>query len=185
MRRAAKTAARSLLSAGLLAVAVAGAAEAIRTEAAGLRFALPRDWVRVPASSDVRAAQFQIPRASGDQEDGEAILFFFGQSKGGGVEDNLERWYGQFTEPDGRPSREAAVVTIRTVNGLHVTSVDVPGTYTGMGPTAKPKPGFRLLAAVVEGSGGPWFWKAVGPGGTMAAAKPAFDELLLSLEAHR
>jgi hypothetical protein len=160
------------------------AAETMRTEAAGLRFAVPSEWTRVPATSDVRAAQYRVPRAAGDQEDGEIVLFFFGQSKGGGVEENLARWYGQFTQADGKPSRDAAVVTTRTVNGLKVTLVDLAGSYKGMGPDEKAKPGYRMLAAVVEGKGGPWFFKAVGPAATVGQAKAAFVELVGGLEPH-
>jgi hypothetical protein len=168
-----------------LAVGVALAAATVRTQSAGLRYTIPAAWTRVPATSDVRAAQYRIPRAAGDREDGEIVLFYFGESKGGGVQDNLDRWYGQFTQPDGRPSRDAATLTVRTVHGLKVTAVDLAGTYTGMGPGARPMPGTRMLAAVVEGTGGPWFFKAIGPAATMAAAKAAFDEVLGSLEAHR
>ena len=64
------------------AFAASGAAESLHTEAAGIRFAVPRDWSRVPAPSDVRAAQYRIPRAAGDGEDGELVLFFFGKGKG-------------------------------------------------------------------------------------------------------
>jgi hypothetical protein len=164
------------------------AAETTRTEAARLRFSIPRTWKRVPAPSDVRAAQYQIVRAAGDARDAELILFHFGEGKGGGTDENLERWYGQFTQPDGRPSRDAAVVTIRTVSGLRVTAVDLAGTYRPMamggGAAAEPQPDSRLLGAIVEGKGGPWFFKAVGPTATMAAAKADFDALLTSLEPH-
>jgi hypothetical protein len=171
-----------------LGVIAAATAETMRTEAAGLRFAVPKTWTRVPAPSDVRAAQYRIPRASGDSEDGELIVYFFGKGKGGSAQDNLERWYGQLTQPDGRPSRDAAVVTMRTVNGLHVTAVDLAGTYTGSamgGGQTAPKPGTRMLAAVIEGEDGPWFFKAVGPAATIGLAKAGFDALLASLEAHR
>jgi hypothetical protein len=172
-----------------LALAAPAAADTVRTEAASLRYALPGAWTRVPAPSDMRAAQYTIPRAGGDTEDGEMILFFFGESKGGGVDDNLERWYGQFTQPDGKPSRDAAVLTIHTVKGLRVTAVDLSGTYAGMqapgAAKSAPKPGFRMLAAVIEGKGGPWFFKAVGPTATLAQAKPDFDKLLDSLDVHR
>jgi hypothetical protein len=177
--------------AGLLLLALtAGTAIAgeVRTEAARLRFTLPSEWVRVPAPSDVRAAQWRIPHGPKDGEDGELILFFFGAGQGGKVEDNLDRWYAQFTQPDGRQSREAGVVTSRTVHGLKVTSLDLPGTYSGgtMGPGsgAKPKPGTRLLGAVVEGNGGPWFFKAIGPDATIAGAKAGFEAMLGSLEPH-
>ena len=60
------------------------------------------------------------------------MLFFFGPGQGGSAEQNVERWTGQFTQPDDKPSKDAAVVTIRTVNGLKQTSVDVAGTYKPM-----------------------------------------------------
>jgi hypothetical protein len=169
----------------LLAVPVM-AADAVRTEAVGLRFTVPKAWTRVPAPSDVRAAQWKLPGPDG--QDGELVLFFFGKGKGGSAQDNVERWFGQFTQPDGRPSRDAAVTTIRTVNGLRVTSVDLAGTYSGSqmgGPAAQPKPGWRILGAVVEGEDGPWFFKAVGPSATIAGARSGFDALLGSVEAHR
>ncbi len=173
----------------VLALAAPVAAETARTEAASLRYAVPTAWTRVPAPSDVRAAQYTIPRVAGDDEDGELILFFFGEDKGGGADENLTRWYGQFTEPDGRPARDAAVLTIRTVNGLRVTAVDLSGTYVGTqmpgGKKAEPKPGFCMLAAVIEGKGGPWFFKALGPAATMAQAKTGFDKLLDSVDVHR
>ena len=176
----------------LLLLGVVGpvrAAETVRTQAAGLRFAHPADWVRVPAPSDMRAAQFRVPKAAGDSEDGEAVLFFFGKGQGGSAQDNLDRWYAQMTQPDGKASKDAGVVTIKTVRGLKVTALDLPGTYKpmpamGHGGDAAPQPGSRLLAAVVEGEGGPWFFRVIGPDATVKANKPAFDTLLESLEAH-
>jgi hypothetical protein len=169
-----------------LALAVPAAAQTMRQEAAGLRFSLPKTWVRVPAPSDVRAAQYRIPGDGG--EDGELILYYFGEGKGGGADDNLQRWYGQFTRPDGKPAKDAAVVTMRTGGGLRVTAVDLEGTYTAMagpGQKADPKPGYRMLGAVIEGAHGPWFFKATGSAKTIGAAKDAFDAMLLSVEAHR
>src|SRR5262249_4883147 len=139
---------RRTVLAALALVAPAFAGDVVRTETVGLRFAVPKAWTRVPAPSDVRAAQWKIPGSGG--EGGELILFFFGKGKGGSVQDNVDRWIGQFTEPDGRPARDAAVTTIRTVNGLHVTSVDIAGTYRGApmgGGSAQPKPDQRMLAA--------------------------------------
>src|SRR5262245_34824903 len=181
---------RTLLLALVVAVAApAAAAEtpATRSEAAGLRFLVPADWARVPAPSDMRAAQFRVPHSNSDAEDAELVLFFFGKGQGGSAEQNVERWTGQFTQPDGKSSKDAAVVTIRTVNGLKQTSVDVGGTYKPApmgGAGGAEKPGWRLLAAVVEGDGGPWFWRLTGPDATVAAAKPHFDALLASLGAH-
>ncbi len=175
--------------AALVALVPLAHADPVRTEAAGLRFSTPSEWVRVPAPSDMRAAQFRVPKAGADTEDAEAVLFFFGEGKGGGTQDNLDRWYGQMTQPDGKPSKDAGVVTAKTIHGLKVTSLDLPGTYKGMsgpgGPPAASKAGWRLLAAVVEGPGGPWFFRVVGPDATVRAAKPAFDAMLESVEAHQ
>lgn len=172
----------------VLAAGAVFAEDVKRQQDAGLRYSVPMAWTRVPAPSDMRAAQFTIP-AEGGGDAGELVLFFFGAGQGGGVEQNLQRWYGQFQQPDGKPSSEAAVVTIRTINGLKVTAVDLSGTYSGMsargGAPAAAKPDYRMLAAVVEGEGGPWFFRATGPSKLMAAAKPAFDAMLASVEPHR
>ena len=172
-----------------LVLATPALADTPRTEDASLRYHVPAGWTRVPAPSDVRAAQYTIPRAPGDAEDGELILFFFGAGKGGSADDNLTRWYAQFTQPDGRASRDAAVLNIRTIKGLRVPAVDLGGTYVGTqmpgSQKPSPKPGYRMLAAVVEGEGGPWFFKALGPAATIARAKDDFDKLLESVEAHR
>jgi len=52
----------------------------------------------------------------------------------------------------------------------------------GTGPTTE-KPGSRLLGAVVEGPGGPWFFKAAGPDATLSAEKDNFLKLLHSVRA--
>jgi hypothetical protein len=172
----------------LLALPTLGA-DMVRGEAVGLRFSVPRAWDRVPAPSDVTAAQWKLRRAPGDAGDGEVVLAFFGKGKGGSVPENLERWYGQFTRPDGRSAREVAVVETRTVNGLEVTTVDLAGTYkagpTTSGPLPPPKRGYRMLAAIVAGEDGPWFFRAIGPERTIAAAKPGFDAMVASLAPHR
>lgn len=168
--------------------AVAHAGDMLKTQAAGLRFQHPSSWTRVPAPSDMRAAQFRVPRTEGDADDGEFVLFFFGKGQGGGTQENIDRWRGQMGAADGAPSKDAGVVTIKTIRGLKVTALDVSGTYKGMGPAggaAAAKSGYRLLAAVVEGDPGPWFFRLVGPAATVAAAKPGFDALLESVEAHQ
>ena len=76
----------------------------------------------------MRVAQYALPRAAGDTQDAELVVYYFGGT-GGTVEANIERWVGQMQQPDGRPSSAVAKRQSRTVNGLKVTLVDVPGTY--------------------------------------------------------
>ncbi len=93
----------------------------------------------------------------------------------------------------GKDGKEAAAkVQTRTIHGLHVTTIDSSGTYTGMGgPMAaapvKPALGYRLLGAIVEGPGGNLFIKYAGPSGLIGAAAHDFGTLLDSFapEAHK
>jgi hypothetical protein len=50
----------------------------------------------------------------------------------------------------------------------------------GMSPSAA-QANARLFGAVVEGPGGPWFFKATGPEATMAPAREAFVAMLKSV----
>jgi hypothetical protein len=170
----------------MLLAAPALAADTTRVEAARLRFAVPANWTRVPAVADSDAARYLLPPAKGDL--GESVLVLRAPS-GAAVaapEDQLERWYARFTQPDGQATKSVAAVLKRTVDELRVTRIDVSGTYVGS--TARPiqagASGYRLLGAVVEGDGGPWLFEVFGPRATVGGARADFDALLLSLELH-
>ena len=158
--------------------AAAASEEASRTGAGDLAYELPQGWVAEPPSSSFRLAQARIPGAGGDAE---LAIFFFGAGQGGGVEANVERWLGQ-VEGGGEPTRETF-----EVGELTVHTVEAEGTLTpspmSMRPGAapEPQPGAMLLGAVVEGPGGPWFFKATGPAETLQAERQPFFEMLRSL----
>lgn len=142
----------------------------------GLAFDLPAGWVSEKPGSGMRLAQASIPGAAGP---GEFAVFYFGAGGGGSAAANIERWVGQIESPVAPPHREEF-----TAHGLKVQWVDVAGTMkpstVGMGP-ARAQPGSRLLGAVVEGPGGPWYLKAIGPDATIAAARNAFVAMLHGL----
>ena len=144
----------------------------------------PEGWIQETPSSRMRKAQYRLPRAEGDPEDASVAIFHF--PGGGSVDANLRRWYGQFVQPDGKSSEEVAKVSKSTINNLNQTVVDLSGTYlfkpTPMAPTSTEKPGFRMLAAVIETSSGPWFVKAVGPEKTMAQWEDSFYEFMKSFK---
>lgn len=139
-------------------------------------FAIPAGWQSQPPTSSMRVAQAAIPGPAGP---GELFVFHFGVGGGGGVEANIERWIGQMEGP-AEPERGSF-----EANGYQVTWVEVQGTLMpsgmGTGPTA-PQPNSRLLAAVVEGPGGPWFFKATGPEATVVAEREAFMGMLRSVK---
>jgi hypothetical protein len=114
----------------------------------------------------MRAATYRVPAAPGDAEDGECAVFFFGPGQGGGVEANIDRWIGQFEQPDGKPSAERAKRQTETVDGIPVSMIDLNGTYKGGGPTmgaTAPKTGYRLLGAIATGPQAGIFFKLTGP----------------------
>ena len=152
---------------------------------AGLTFTAPNGWKPVTTSSSIRVAQYTVPRAAGDTADAELVVYYFGGS-GGTVEANIERWVGQMQQPDGRPSSAVMKRQSRTVNGMKVTLVDVPGTYvaemTPGSPQRHNSPNFHLRAAVIETSNGPYFIKLTGPAKTVAAAEKSFEAFLTSVK---
>lgn len=149
---------------------------AARAESAGgLQWTAPTAWKSQP-QRPMRAATYAVPAAAGDKEDGEVAVFYFGPGQGGGVEANLQRWVAQF-ETTAKPQTAK-----KTMNGLPVTTIDLPGTYLAsagpMSPTKTSKPGYRLLGAIVEGPQGGVFFKFTGPAKTVAAGQAAFDKML-------
>jgi hypothetical protein len=152
---------------------------------AGLTYTAPPNWKPVATSSSMRVAQFALPRAAGDAQDAELVVYYFGGS-GGTVEANIERWVAQMQQPDGRPSSAVAKRQSRTVNGLKVTVVDVPGTYvaemTPGSPQRHNSPNFHLRAAVIETSNGPYFIKITGPAKTVAASEKQIEQFLASVK---
>jgi hypothetical protein len=77
----------------------------------------------------MRVATYAVPAAAGD-EDGECAVFFFGQGQGGAVDLNLKRWISQFESGE-----KTAKTGKRTIHGMNVTTVEVPGSdfWSGSG----------------------------------------------------
>lgn len=140
-------------------------------------FDLPASWQSQPPTSNMRLTQAVIPGPGGP---GELAVFYFGPGGGGPVDANIQRWIEQMESPE-QPQPETF-----EANGYRVTFIDVRGTLKpsmmGSGPTT-PQPNSRLLGAVVEGPGGPWFFKATGPDTTLTPERDAFLAMLRSVRA--
>ena len=152
----------------------------------GLIYEAPTGWTPVESSSRMRVAQWELPSAGGDGDTGsaEAVIFFFGEGGGGGVDANLDRWFGQFEQPDGSSTRDGATVTRRETNGLKLTIADMRGIYVAPvrpGSTQRNnRPNHRMVAAVVEGDGGPWYVRVLGPEDAVARWESSIDAFLSS-----
>ena len=129
----------------------------------------------------MRKATYSVPHAKGDSDDGELAVFYFGAGQGGSVEDNVQRWVKQFDKRKPEEPRRAD----RSANGLKQHTVEIDeGIYDpgAMGGGQGPKPGFALLAAIVEAPSGVYFFKLTGPKGTVKASKDKFYKLLDSIK---
>jgi hypothetical protein len=172
---------KNLIALIVLSLALVGIARA--GQAGGLSWTAPADW-RAGGERPMRAATYSIPAAKGDAEPAELAVFFFGANSGGGVEANVQRWIEQFQKADGTSAAKDAKVRKEKIAGLPATTLDLKGTYMGgsmMGPST-PKPGYRLLGAIVEGPGGNVFFKLTGPDRTVTAAEKPFRKLLDGLK---
>ena len=91
----------------------------------------PDNWQARPPSRAMRAAEFTIPRAEGDNEDGQMVVYYFGANQGGGIQANMDRWRNMFTTGDGAPVDDSNVQTdTLETNGLTIHVIDVQGRYT-------------------------------------------------------
>jgi hypothetical protein len=117
-------------------------------------------------------------------EGAELVVYHFGKGAGT-VEQNLERWYGQFEQEGGASSADLAKVEKSVVSTLALTTVDLSGHYVAaVRPGAPQKhdlPGHRMLAAVVEAPDGNYFFKMLGPQAAVEAHKGDFAALLASI----
>jgi hypothetical protein len=176
MRRLALSAAS--LTAFLVVAAVADDPKPV--DVGGLTFAAPPAWTQVAPKSSMRKAQLNIAPAAPDTDPAEMVVFVF-PGGAGTVEANVTRWRNQFEDASGSPP-ELKKKSLK-VDGLDVTRVEVAGTYTDPFSGKGSQKGYRLLGAIVETPTNGYYFKLTGPDKTVAAAAPAFDQLISSIKA--
>ena len=146
-----------------------------------IAFKVPGKFQLSQPKSSMRRAQLTAPGSAGPAE---LIVYFFGPQGAGSTKDNIDRWVGQFTNPDGSPVSDAKQTSSK-VSGFNVTKVEVAGKFqSGMVPQGQQEAaqaGVRMLAAIVETNGGPYYIKFIGPTATVAEYGAAFDELIASI----
>lgn len=189
---------RPVCFAALVAIAcLAGAALAADKEAKNEKMVLsdgrfeltvPESWQRKQPRVNIIEYEYEVPAAKDDERPARVTVM----GAGGSVEDNINRWYGQFRQPDESDTSKAAKVEEKEVAGQKVTLVDVGGTYLDKpgGPFAGgqtvERENYRMLAAIVETTHkgkktGNYFIKLIGPKQTVADSKKPFDQMIDSL----
>ena len=145
--------------------------------ASGIKWQAPKAW-REGGPRPMRLATY-FYGGPDPETTAECAVFHFGPGMGGGIDDNIERWVGQF---EGSPNYARRVLTER---GMKVTRVEIAGTF--LAPDSEmqsqgKRPSWKLLGAIVEGPQGAVFFKFTGPAAVIGRATRDFDGLLASLE---
>ena len=145
----------------------------------------PEKWVRKEPRTRIVEHEFAVEGKKG-QDAGRVTVM----GAGGSIEDNIDRWIGQFVQPDGKKSKDKAKIDKKKIAGVPVHVVDIAGTYKDMpgGPFARGKTidraDYRMLGAIVSGgpSIGNYFIKFYGPAEIVKENEKAFQKMVESLE---
>jgi hypothetical protein len=133
----------------------------------------------------MRLGEWVIPKLAGDPADGTMVLFHFPGS-GGSVQMNIDRWCDQFTQPDGKNSKDVAEIRADEIAGFKVSTLSLTGTFQDRpmpgGPEMTERTDWQLLGAIIETPDGPYFFKTTGPKNTLLAARPKFDQFVRSIK---
>jgi hypothetical protein len=144
------------------------------------RITAPEEWVRKTPKFRIIADEFSIPKSEGDTEDGRLTV----SSASGGVERNIDRWIGQFTQPDGKETADSAKVEESEIAGQKVHLVDISGTYRDQPnpmEDAVMREDYRMLAAIVVVEKANYFVKFYGPKKTVADHEERFMKMIKGL----
>lgn len=168
---------------GVLAPVVLVAAEGDRVIDLGLfKFTAPEKWVKKEPKSKIVEFEYAAPAAKGDTDDGRLTIM----KAGGGVDANIERWVGQFSQPDGKSTADRTKRSKKNVAGLDVHLVDISGTYKDQpqgpfGPSVN-KEKYRMLAAIIVAKDAQIFVKFYGPEQTIADNEKGFNAMVDGLD---
>ena len=108
---------------------------------------------------------------------------------GGSIEANIERWVGQFEQPDGKDTRDdATTIKEKMVASQDVTMVDISGTYLDRPIPVRPeqvtkRENYRMLAAIIATESlGNYFVKFYGPAEIVKQNEESFGAFIESLK---
>jgi hypothetical protein len=146
-----------------------------------LRLKAPASWTRKRPQTSIVEHEFAAAPSKGDTAEGRMTIM----AAGGGVEANVDRWIGQFTQPDGASTKDRAKIKKIKVAGEDVHLVDISGTFKDQrGPVAPAveRPKYRMLGAIIATKSGSYFLKFYGPERTIADNESAFVGMVEGLE---
>ena len=141
---------------------------------------VPDTWKVVKPSSSMRLMEFQVGVNNTD-----ASMAVF-KNIGGTINDNLERWAGQF----GYELIDQDVkITNEMINGIDFHIISILGTYTNTmafsARKSEPKNNYRLLGAIANTTDGLYYFKMTGPNAIINNEIEEFSYFIQSLQYER
>jgi len=132
---------------------------------AGLKLTTPEGWQAMappaPSNSGFRVAGplavFKLDKVEGDQDDAVVRLTHFPGMRNIPVQAQLDRWFGQVSQPDGSSTKDKSKVDTWEKDGVKISVADMTGLMPPESGTV------RMIAAIIEHPNGPHFVKAIGP----------------------
>ncbi|MEM7455957.1 MAG: hypothetical protein AAF456_16520 [Planctomycetota bacterium] len=145
-----------------------------------IRMSAPGSWEDVEPANNIIEAEFKVPRANEEDANDGRMTFM---AAGGGVQPNIDRWFGQFKAPEGgaiASDQSEIMVAERTVHIVDISGTFMESAGGPMGPkTDREK--YRMLAAIIELSESTgYFIKFYGPAATVAANEESFMQMVQS-----
>lgn len=135
-----------------------------------LTWQAPAAWTPKPASA-MRKGSYSVP---GDGGESDLSITAFPGDVGGELQ-NVNRWRGQIgLAPLASGELETSLHRVEA-NGLKIAIVELESKGDPAGKA--------ILGAMVPFGGSTWFFKLMGPGNSVKAAKPSFLEFLHSVKA--
>jgi hypothetical protein len=141
-------------------------------------------WTVLETDGGNPIASYSLAPAPGDDDAARLDVTHFGPVGAGPLLPNLHRWSGLFEQPDGSRTVDRALTSERKVGELPVSEVEISGTYVGPPDArlAEPRPGWKLMAALVTSPHGPYYFRLIGPAATVDAHAAEFRDFLSRLE---
>ncbi len=144
----------------------------------GLTAPKPVTWIEHPPTGSMRAANYTVPGRDGS-EAAHIVVFYFGPTQGGTIEDNISRWRSQFQVTDSGDLPEPKIDRF-DVDSMAVTLVELAGEWQEMG-SASFTPDRVFLMAIVEAPLGRVFIRFTGSTATVEVNRQAFLGMIRNL----
>ncbi len=152
----------------------------------GMKSKAPSSWVSEKPSNDFRYAQFRLPKAEGDKDDADIVIF---KNLGGSNKDNFDRWKKTFAPPEGKKIDDIVKESKIKVGNTEADVLQLEGTFKYRAKPGDPnskeelRPDYKFYGVIVTTKNNAVFHiKFTGPTKTVDKYEKGFKEWLESFK---